>query len=249
MTTTTLFIDSRTKISGTHADFRVSLPEQVTLRGSRMRLDSIRTTDTITTVSARNKYAYFLDGAGGLTSVELGDAAYIGSTFATQLATKSGRTCTYLSSTNSLQVAYAEGTRIIWEDEELKSFPASAFPDGATPQNPLSINDILGSTATISGSTITFHFITMAPLQDVYLCSHRLMVHESWMPKGQRNALAKLSLGGGFGTTVTSKTPDGIYYGLGDHVTLKELDFQLRDYRGATIPLLAPISFQLIFES
>ena len=133
MTTTTLFIDSRTKISGTHADFRVSLPEQVTLRGSRMRVDSIRTTDTITTVSARNKYAYFLDGAGGLTSVELGDAAYIGSTFATQLATKSGRSCTYLSATNSLQVAYAETTRIIWEDEELKSFPASAFPDDARP--------------------------------------------------------------------------------------------------------------------
>ena len=98
-----------------------------------------------------------------------------------------------MSSTNSLQVAYAEGTRIIWEDEELKSFPASAFPEGATPQNPLSINDILGSTATISGSTITFASITMAPLQDVYLCSHRLMVHESWMPKGQRNAIAKLS--------------------------------------------------------
>jgi hypothetical protein len=249
MTTTTLFIDSRTKISGTHADFRVSLPEQVTLRGARMRLDSIRTTDTITTVSVRNKYAYFLNGTGGLTSVALSEAAYTGSTFAAQLATKSGRASTYLSATNSLQVAYAEATRIIWEDEELQSFPASSFPAGASPANPLSINDILGSTATISGSTITFAFITMAPLQDVYLCSHHLMVHESWMPKGQRNALAKLSLVGGFGTTVEGGTPEHIYYDLGDHVTLKELDFQLRDYRGATIPLLAPISFQLIFES
>jgi hypothetical protein len=47
---------------------------------------------------------------------------------------------------------------------------------------------------------------------------------------------------------VEGKTPDGIFYELGDHVTLKELDFQLRDYRGALVPLLAPISFQLIFE-
>ena len=154
-----------------------------------------------------------------------------------------------MSSTNSLQVAYAEATRIIWEDEELKSFPASSFPTGASPDNPLSINDILGSTAMVSGSTITLAFITMAPLQDVYLCSHHLMVHDSWMPRGQRNALAKLSLGSGFGTTVLGKTPDGIFYDLGDHLTLKELDFQLRDHRGVTIPLLAPISFQLIFES
>ena len=105
MTTTTLFIDSRTKISGTHADFRVSIPEQVTLRGARMRLDNIRTTDTITTVSSRNKYAYFLDGAGGLTSVTLIESAYIGVTFPAELASKSGRASTYLSSTNSLQVA------------------------------------------------------------------------------------------------------------------------------------------------
>ena len=35
---------------------------------------------------------------------------------------------------------------------------------------------------------------------------------------------------------------------LGEHLTLKEIDFQVRDYRGAIVPLLAPISFQLIFE-
>ena len=69
------------------------------------------------------------------------------------------------------------------------------------------------------------------------------------MPLGQRNALAKLAFRSGFGTTVEGKTPDGVFYDLGDYVTLKELDFQLRDYRGAIVPLLAPISFQLIFES
>ena len=103
--------------------------------------------------------------------------------------------------------------------------------------------------ATLRGSTITLAFITMAPLQDVYLCSHQLMVQKSWMPKVQRNALAKVSLGEVFRTTDLAKTPDGIFYDLGDHMILKELDFQLRDYRGATIPLLAPISLQLIFKS
>ena len=74
------------------------------------------------------------------------------------------------------------------------------------------------------------------------------MVHESWMPNGQRNALAKLSLPGGFGTTVQGATPDNVFYDLGEHLTLKEVGFQLRDCRGATVPLLAPISFQLVFD-
>ena len=248
MSTKTLYIDSRTKISGSHSDFRVSLLEQLTLRGARVRVDGIRTTDTFKTVSARNKYAYFLDGSGGLTSVALDEAAYTGSTFATELAAKSSRACTYVATSNALQVAYAAATRIVWDDVELKAFPASSFPAGATPHDPQSINDILGENATVSGSTITFPFVTMAPLQDIYLCSYHLMVHDSWMPNGQRNALAKISLPGGFGTTVEGASPENIFYDLGEHITLKEVDFQLRDHRGYAVPLLAPISFQLIFD-
>ena len=112
------------------------------------------------------------------------------------------------------------------------------------------MNDILGGDAVVNEeeTVITFPFVTMAPLQDLYLTSHQLMVHESFMPRGQMYALAKLSLFGGYGTTVGGATPDNIYYDLGEHLTLKEVDFQLRDYRGAIVPLLAPISFQLIFE-
>ena len=248
MATKTLYIDSRTKIAGSHSDFRVSLLEQLTLRGARVRVDGIRTTDTFKTISTRNKYAYFLDGSGGLTSIALDEAAYTGSTFATELAAKSSRACTYVVTSNALQVAYAAATRIIWDDVELKAFSASSFPAGATPDNPQSINDILGENATVSGSTITFPFVTMAPLQDLYLCSYHLMVHDSWMPNGQRNALAKISLPGGFGTTVEGASPENVFYDLGEHITLKEVDFQLRDHRGYTVPLLAPISFQLIFD-
>ena len=147
-------------------------------------------------------------------------------------------------------MAYTAATRIVWEDEELKSFPASAFPTDATPDDPKSINDILGSGAMVNSeeTLINFPFVTMAPLQDMYPTSHQLMVHESFMPRGQRYALAKLSLFGGFGTTVGGATPDSVFYDLGEHLTLKEVDFQLRDYRGVVVPLTAPISFQLVFE-
>ena len=247
--TKTLYVDSRAKIRGSHSDFVVSLPEQMTLRDARVRVDNIRTTDTFTTVSSRNRYVYFLNGSS-LSAFALADGAYTGATFATELAAKSTRSCTYVAASNSLQVAYAAATRIIWEDEELKSFPASAFPSDATPDDPKSINDILGSGATVNagGTLITFPFITMAPLQDLFLTSHQLMVHESFMPRGQRYALAKLSLFGGFGTTVGGATPDNVFYDLGEHLTLKEIDFQTRDHRGFVVPLSAPISFQLIFE-
>ena len=147
--TKTLYVDSRARIRGTHSDFAVSLPEQMTLRDARVRIDNIRTTDTFTTVSARNRYVYFLNGAS-LTAAALTEGTYTGTTFAAELATKSGRSCTYLGSSNSLQVAYAPTTRVIWQDDELKSFPASAFPSGASPNDPRSITDILGSGARVN---------------------------------------------------------------------------------------------------
>ena len=247
MTTKTLYIDSRTKIKGTHADFTISLPEQMTLRGARVRVDNIRTTDTFPTVTETNRFVYFLSPTG-LTVVSLQLGAYTGTTFAAELAAKTGRNCTYLPSNNSLYLGYDDATRIIWQDDELKSFPSANFPLGVTPENPKSINGILGSSATVQEGFITFHFVTMAPLQDLYLTSHQLMVHESFTPNGQRYALAKLSLFGGFGTTVGGETPADALYDLGEHLTLKEIYFQLRDFRGRIVPLLAPISFQLIFE-
>ena len=249
MATKTLYVDSRTRTSGSHSDFSVSLLEQLNLRDARVRVDGIRTTDTFMTVSERNKYAYFEDGGGGLTWVELAAGAYTGTSFAAELAAKSGRACTYLTTTNSLTLEYAPATRIVWDDSELTRINPSlvALPSDASPQLHRSINDILGA-GTVDGNTITFRFVTMAPLQDIYLTSHRLMVHESFMPNGQRYALAKLSLFGGFGTTVGGSTPENVLYDLGEHLTLKEIDFQLRDLKGVIVPLTAPISFQLIFE-
>ena len=100
MTTKTLYIDSRTKIKGHHADFTVSLHEQMTLRGARVRVDNIRTTDTFPTVTERNRFVYFLSPTG-LTIVSLKLGAYTGATFATELAAKTGRNCTYFPSNNS----------------------------------------------------------------------------------------------------------------------------------------------------
>ena len=71
MATKTLCVDSRTKIKGHHADFSISLPEQMTLRGARLFVDAIRTTDTFPTVSSRNRYVYFLNGSGGLNAYAL----------------------------------------------------------------------------------------------------------------------------------------------------------------------------------
>ena len=136
MTTKTLYIDSRTKIKGNHAYFSIRLPEQMTLRDARVRIENIRTTDTFATVSDRNKYVYFRNGSGSLSAFALSPGAYTGATFAAELAAKSGRSCTYLPSSNSIWLGYAEETRIVWKDDELNSFLASAFPSGATPHDP-----------------------------------------------------------------------------------------------------------------
>ena len=94
MTTKTLYVDSCTRIRGSHDDFSISLPGATTLRGARLYVDAIRTTDTLPTVSSRNRYVYFLNGTGGLSAYALTQGAYIGTTFAAELAAKSGRSCT-----------------------------------------------------------------------------------------------------------------------------------------------------------
>ena len=56
---------------------------------------------------------YFLNGTGGLSALSLAPGAYTGATFAAELAAKSGRSCTYYPGSNSIQLGYAEGTRIV----------------------------------------------------------------------------------------------------------------------------------------
>ena len=136
MTTKTIFVDSRTKIKGNNANFSISLPEQMTLRDARIRVENIRLTDTFATVSDRNRYVYFLNGSGSLSAFALTPGAYTGVTFASELEFKSGRSCAYQADSNSIKLGYAEGTRIVWKDEELNGFLASAFQFGATPHNP-----------------------------------------------------------------------------------------------------------------
>ena len=110
MTTQTLFVDSRTKVKGDHANFVIALPEQMTLRDARVRIDNVRTIHTFKTVSSRYKYLYFLDGSGGLTHVSLTEGARTGSTFVVEVASKSGRSWTYVPASNSLQLGYATAT-------------------------------------------------------------------------------------------------------------------------------------------
>ena len=136
MATKTLFVDSRTRIRGSHADFSVSLPEGITLRGARLFVDASRTTDTFPTISDRNKYAYVRGASNSLWVYTLTPGAYTGASVAAELAAVSGRSCSYNSGRNSIQLTNAEGTSLIWNDEELSAFPPSAFPAGASPQDP-----------------------------------------------------------------------------------------------------------------
>ena len=47
---------------------------------------------------------------------------------------------------------------------------------------------------------------------------------------------------------VEGASPDNVFFDLGEHITLKEIDFSVRDHKGYVVPLLAPISFQLVFD-
>ncbi len=113
MATKTIFVDSRTRIRGSHADFSVSLLEGITLRGARLFVDAIRTTDTFPTISERNRYAYFRGASNSLWVYTLTPGAYTGTSFAAELAAVSGRACSYNSGRNSLQLTNTANTSLM----------------------------------------------------------------------------------------------------------------------------------------
>ena len=127
------------------------------------------------------------------------------------------------------------------------------FGEFYSPQNPMSINAILR----INGRALevynankfyTTGFIDLQPLHSLYLASNRLSTYSNLGPASQRNILKKILITTNFGEVNTSTDAwhdDKVNVG---GLSLKLLDFQLRDAYGNVIDLNgAHITFSLLF--
>ena len=99
--TQVIWVDSRTRVSGSDSDFEVSLRETVHLSDSRVRVDKLTFSDSFYTTDA-GQNLYFAAPGGGFTSASVPQGAYTGFTLAAAIEAATGRDTTYSVLTNSI---------------------------------------------------------------------------------------------------------------------------------------------------
>jgi hypothetical protein len=173
---TVIWVDSRRRVSGTDSDFKFELRETVTLQDARVRVDKVNFTDSFLTTDSGNTL-YFSDGAGGLTTNQIPEGAYTGSSLSSAIQAATGRTTFYTALTNTITHSSASSSQPWLSDEELEASYSSGYPSGASSQDPRSLNAVLGD-GTNSGSQVVWPFVRMSPFSYVFLKSTRLQCQD-----------------------------------------------------------------------
>jgi hypothetical protein len=244
--TTVIFADSRMRTSGTDSDFEVDLRETIHLSNARLRVDKLTFTDSFLTTDA-GAHLYFSDGAGGVSHVSVPEGAYTGQTLAAAIQVATGRSTIYTPMTNSITHATITGQGWL-SDKQLEAFSAG-FPAGASPQNPRSLNAVLGDGQ--NGATqVVWHFVRMAPYSYVFLKSSKLRCVDHHGPRGTHDILCVAPLTGGVGSQVETSSPDGVYYDLQGELSIRGFDLSLTDYLGRPVNLRGrPLAIQLTIDN
>jgi hypothetical protein len=246
--TTAIYIDSRWRASGSSSDFKYELAESLNLHGARLRVDAIRFTDSFYTIEEENRRLYFKGAGNTLDVYYLPIMAYTGVRLAAQLQFMTSRTCSFSDLTGDLTMANIAASPLL-NDDQLRAYPSNLFMD-ASPTDPKSCNNILGpGDVSEDGSQIVFHFISMAPYQDLYLRSSALACKGVRGPAHTHDILCKIPLTQGIGRVVTGETSSGVFYDLPQTLSLRTLDFRLTDHRGLPVNLRGgSLSFELVFD-
>ena len=245
---TQIWVDSRARqTGGTDSNFEILLRESLHLKDARLRVFNINFSDSFLTTSAGTQLFFALGGTN-LTAVSIPTGAYTGTTLATAIQTATGRTTAYDSLKNSITHTLSSASAKWVSDEELLSYSGSAFPSGSTPEEPMSLGQVLGG-ATQTTTTVTWNFVRMSPYSCLYLRSHAMSCERTHGPRGTSNIICQVPLINGVGSQVLANMPDSCALDLHDAVTLRSIDFQLTDYKGRVVDLKGrPLSFQISLD-
>ena len=179
--------------------------------------------------------------------MSIAEGAYAGFTLAAAIEGATGRDTLYNVLTNSITHALASADEQWLSDAELAA-QSTGFPPGASSNDPRSLNAVLGE-GTNSGSTVTWHFVRMAPWSVLYLSSNRLRCENHHGPRGTHDILCSAPLLGRIGSQVEVSSPVGVYYNLAGGSSCRTIDLRLTDWLGRPVDLRGrPLALQLIFK-
>ena len=159
-----LYVDSRLRAGGTEGDFTIELREALHLLEHGVRVDKLRVTNSCLTTGL-GRHIYYKDGAS-IQSFSIPEKAYTGTTLAAALQAATGRNSSYDSDTNSITQTITTCQEWL-SDAQLKAY-ASGFPTGASASAPLSLNQILGGSSSVTGNLV-WAFVSMAPYDYLFV--------------------------------------------------------------------------------
>ena len=206
----TIYVDSRRRVSGSDSNFTFELPETLHMQSSaKMAVYKVRIADAFLSTD-RGRNLYWIDQAlGTLNNAQLPIGAYTGA-----------RLAAWISSN------YAS-------DAELRDlFPnGPGYPQGAYATSPQSINHLLGGSY-IDGALQIFPWVSMNPFNEVYLRSRELGNAAHILGPLGTDIICKVIIDKGVGHVMKDQTDDGHLVELRGPITLRTLNFRLTDVDG-----------------
>jgi hypothetical protein len=197
-----IYVDSKFRTSGTTTDFKIALRETIHVAdNSLMRVDQIRFPVEFYTVSARNRNIYLQLWNSGYSLVQLEIGNYDGYTLAAHIRQRCADTtggggswqAAYNASTGAMTITSVD--TVTWlTDAQVRTLPDGTFGANWSSSNISSFADNLGESPIISGRAATFQFVSVAPVDTLYLCSRILSSPDCYGPRHNHDILAKIVL-------------------------------------------------------
>jgi hypothetical protein len=188
-----------------------------------------------TSLAARTSTSFLAPLGYRVRAVGLELGSYTGANLATNIMARLNADASpyaylaeYITTSNSLRIASlsTDAPFRLLTDTELGSM-SFAYPAGATGDQPLSLNMVLGNPygATQSATEFLCRFLSTRPYDAVYLRSRQLSTSSADGPNNSHDVLCKVDVDVGFGGIVTGGLPDWVSLSVGAFAH-KSLDFE-----------------------
>ena len=267
-----LYIDSRRRSSGSHADFDYQLPQPVQVPKSRCFVDSVHLANVFPTITSHSRFIYIQEisttNVSTKRKVGLTVGGYDGTTLATEISAQlnTGTTlnansysCIFNSGTGKLTVSNTTPSPAdftiwtadylkhgLWNPLNLGSIPAYVEGDDCYTQigfaGPYKITG--NATTPITGEG----HINMMPYHSLFLHSDLGLQGDAIGPDNSQSCIRMLVLDQAPGSMIHDFHSLPYDYVSIQPSQIRNLHFRLADFRGRTVDMLhTGLSFSLLF--
>ena len=249
-----IYVDSRfcTPDSNNDSDFKIQLSRNIYLpEKCVMHVENITMPHAWYSIETGiNNLIYVKLGATCLIAT-IPSTNYIGSTFATAVATALGNgfTSSYEVNTNRLTISNSQSFKILTDAELATGLNGAWTGPVYNWSSPSSFNDVIANRTSNSGYSFISGMLSLNGFRAVYLSSSTLSNYNTVGARGENSIIKKVPVNADFGYQIIDQMVSDHDYLSVERMTLSTIDFQVKDVKGNLVPFRgSPISFTIKFS-